>query len=281
MLINSFSGVLRDLLRWICILHRVGCGAQDFIKPRYVRHKQGVLCIYVYICLWYKYLNIFLKFISDYVSPKAGTWHSYSICNSCFDQAKLFIENPSTLDSEKSKQEVTLLSFVEDFIQFLNVCPETTANRVHLESKLFCGVPNRTTVDDEVMEERLRGGRYKRVVGGIPAKPVSSRHTVTGLLVMIIVFRGSRAEDSLLLDSDPVANCSGGEQKDWLWRSLYRRMLGTHRCPLCQVMFDRKWLVWLPIIYQSLKSRTIVVISKKPLYVYGHYKRNSVCSIYN
>lgn len=68
---------------------------------------------------------------------------------------------------------MTLLSLVEDIIQFLIVCPETTANRVHLESKLLCGVPNMTIVDDEVMEERVRAGRYKRVVGGIPAKPVS------------------------------------------------------------------------------------------------------------
>lgn len=84
-----------------------------------------------------------------------------------------FSENLRTLDSEKSKQEVTLLSFVEDFIHFLNVCPETTANRRHLESKLFCGVPNMDIVDDEVMEKKVRGGRRKRVVGGIPSKPVS------------------------------------------------------------------------------------------------------------
>ncbi|XP_071393531.1 complement factor I-like, partial [Centroberyx affinis] len=48
---------------------------------------------------------------------------------------------------------------------------ETRANRLHLESKLYCGIPNSTTVDDEEEEERGRSSRVKRVVGGIPAKP--------------------------------------------------------------------------------------------------------------
>lgn len=42
-------------------------------------------------------------------------------------------------------------------------------------------------------------------------------------------------------DSDPVANCSGGEQEDRLWRSLYRRMLGNHCSSLCQVVLSSKW----------------------------------------
>uniref|UniRef100_A0A667WLT5 trypsin n=1 Tax=Myripristis murdjan TaxID=586833 RepID=A0A667WLT5_9TELE len=45
---------------------------------------------------------------------------------------------------------------------------ETRANRQLLESQLYCGIPNSTTVDDE---ERVPGGRVKRVVGGVPTKP--------------------------------------------------------------------------------------------------------------
>lgn len=48
---------------------------------------------------------------------------------------------------------------------------EMRNDRVHLESKLYCGIPNATTVDDEEVEERVRGSRVKRVVGGIPANP--------------------------------------------------------------------------------------------------------------
>lgn len=36
---------------------------------------------------------------------------------------------------------------------------------------LKCGVPNMDIVDDEEVEERGRGGRVKRVVGGVPSKP--------------------------------------------------------------------------------------------------------------
>lgn len=60
-----------------------------------------------------------------------------------------------------------------NFRRSVDVCPETAANRIYLESKLFCGVPNMTTVDDEEVEERGRTSRPKRVVGGVPAKPVS------------------------------------------------------------------------------------------------------------
>lgn len=56
-----------------------------------------------------------------------------------------------------------------------DVCPETRASRQYLESKVVCGVPNMTTVDDEEVEERGRPRRFKRVVGGVPAKPVSQR----------------------------------------------------------------------------------------------------------
>ncbi|XP_037614870.1 complement factor I-like isoform X2 [Sebastes umbrosus] len=50
---------------------------------------------------------------------------------------------------------------------------ETRADRVHLESQLYCGIPNATTVDDVEVEERgrRRRSRIKRVVGGVPANP--------------------------------------------------------------------------------------------------------------
>lgn len=65
--------------------------------------------------------------------------------------------------------------------QFINnsmhVCPETRADRVHLEANLYCGIPNATTVDDVEVEQRARAGRFKRVVGGVPANPVSQGRT--------------------------------------------------------------------------------------------------------
>ncbi|XP_018545237.1 complement factor I [Lates calcarifer] len=49
---------------------------------------------------------------------------------------------------------------------------ETRISREHLESQLYCGIPNATTVDDEEVEDRgRRSVRVKRVVGGIPARP--------------------------------------------------------------------------------------------------------------
>ncbi|XP_060951649.1 complement factor I isoform X3 [Limanda limanda] len=48
---------------------------------------------------------------------------------------------------------------------------EIKSSRSQLESKLECGIPNATTVDDEEVEERGRGRRVKRVVGGVPARP--------------------------------------------------------------------------------------------------------------
>ncbi|TNM93926.1 hypothetical protein fugu_002102 [Takifugu bimaculatus] len=50
------------------------------------------------------------------------------------------------------------------------VCPEILANRLFLESQLVCGIPNMTMVNEENTKER---GRYKRVVGGVPARPAS------------------------------------------------------------------------------------------------------------
>ncbi|GAA6225444.1 complement factor I-like [Lates japonicus] len=49
---------------------------------------------------------------------------------------------------------------------------ETRISREHLESQLYCGIPNATTVDDEEVEDRgRRSVRVKRVVGGVPARP--------------------------------------------------------------------------------------------------------------
>nr|XP_046237599.1 uncharacterized protein cfi [Scatophagus argus] len=53
--------------------------------------------------------------------------------------------------------------------EYVSPKEETASNRLHLESKLYCGVPNMTTADDEEVDER--GKRVKRVVGGVPAKP--------------------------------------------------------------------------------------------------------------
>uniref|UniRef100_A0A3B5AT22 Complement factor I n=1 Tax=Stegastes partitus TaxID=144197 RepID=A0A3B5AT22_9TELE len=46
---------------------------------------------------------------------------------------------------------------------------KTTHSKIHLESKLYCGVPNATMVDEE--EEHGRRHRFRRVVGGSEAKP--------------------------------------------------------------------------------------------------------------
>ncbi|XP_047194761.1 complement factor I isoform X3 [Hippoglossus stenolepis] len=54
---------------------------------------------------------------------------------------------------------------------FISPQDEIKLSRLHLESKLKCGIPNATTVDDEEVSERGRGPRVKRVVGGVPARP--------------------------------------------------------------------------------------------------------------
>uniref|UniRef100_UPI0037E98EC1 complement factor I n=1 Tax=Semicossyphus pulcher TaxID=241346 RepID=UPI0037E98EC1 len=48
---------------------------------------------------------------------------------------------------------------------------ERAASRFDLESRLYCGIPNATTVDEVEVEERERTSRVKRVVGGVPANP--------------------------------------------------------------------------------------------------------------
>lgn len=139
------------------------------------------------------------------------------------------------------KQLMKWDSWTKILSTFLNVCPETMANRNYLESKISCGIPNMDIIDDTDVDDRVTGRRFKRVVGGIPSKPVRWRHTHTGLSVRISVLLASPTGDSLMSDSDSVASCCGGERKDWLWGCLHWRMLGTHRCPLCQVVFGWKW----------------------------------------
>ncbi|CAJ1048310.1 complement factor I [Xyrichtys novacula] len=48
---------------------------------------------------------------------------------------------------------------------------EITTSRKYLESMVYCGIPNATTVDDVTMEDRGRTSRVKRVVGGVAANP--------------------------------------------------------------------------------------------------------------
>ncbi|KAM9836862.1 complement factor I [Aulostomus maculatus] len=54
--------------------------------------------------------------------------------------------------------------------EYISPREETAANREHMESQLYCGIPNATMVDDEDPEERVKT-RFKRVIGGTPAKP--------------------------------------------------------------------------------------------------------------
>lgn len=61
------------------------------------------------------------------------------------------------------------------YLSKLCVCVEMKATRMHMESKLSCGIPSKTSVSDDDDDEAVhaRGGRVKRVVGGVPTQPVS------------------------------------------------------------------------------------------------------------
>ncbi|CAL9694252.1 unnamed protein product [Knipowitschia caucasica] len=48
---------------------------------------------------------------------------------------------------------------------------EIRLGRQSLESLVQCGIPNVDLMDEEETQERGRGGRRKRVVGGVPSKP--------------------------------------------------------------------------------------------------------------
>uniref|UniRef100_A0A3Q0RF01 trypsin n=1 Tax=Amphilophus citrinellus TaxID=61819 RepID=A0A3Q0RF01_AMPCI len=77
------------------------------------------------------------------------------------------------LDGEDETEKAVFLQSKEQNAfaptQFL----EKQEIRAILESKLYCGIPNATTVDHEEAGDRGRTshGRAKRVVGGVPAKP--------------------------------------------------------------------------------------------------------------
>ncbi|XP_035771786.1 complement factor I [Neolamprologus brichardi] len=73
----------------------------------------------------------------------------------------------------KSKQKSLSQKGLPKNSEYISPMNETKANRKHLEAKLFCGIPNATTVDDEEVVQRGQSthGRVKRVVGGVPAKP--------------------------------------------------------------------------------------------------------------
>ncbi|XP_070711252.1 complement factor I [Pempheris klunzingeri] len=74
------------------------------------------------------------------------------------------------LDGEdESKKSTSEKSEIHGY--YVSPIKEMKANREYLESKLYCGIPNATTVDDVEVEDRGRGHRVKRVVGGVPANP--------------------------------------------------------------------------------------------------------------
>ncbi|XP_071380512.1 complement factor I-like [Centroberyx affinis] len=87
--------------------------------------------------------------------------------NDCLDGQD---ESPryTTTDHSETHRQLRNLSKCQTY--YISPKSETRANRQHLESRLYCGIPNSTTVDDEE-EKRGRSSRVKRVVGGIPAKP--------------------------------------------------------------------------------------------------------------
>lgn len=174
--------------------------------------------------------------------------------------------------------QVSSLGHINLIKNSVHVCVETAKTREHLESRLECGIPNMDIMDDEVADERGRSSRIKRVVGGIPSKPVSC--VVTTIIIIMsyitqqIQFSCQRTEDVgralvsviplntpfLFPDSDPVANRSGGQQEDRLWRSLYRRVLGSHCSSLRQVGNDETH-------YSSLflcQSKTSAEVDKQP-----------------
>ncbi|XP_075941128.1 complement factor I [Anarhichas minor] len=68
-------------------------------------------------------------------------------------------------------REIRILTSVYPNSEYTSPKNETRADREHLEANLYCGIPNATTVDDVEVEHRARAGRFKRVVGGVPANP--------------------------------------------------------------------------------------------------------------
>ncbi|XP_073330955.1 complement factor I-like [Pagrus major] len=73
-------------------------------------------------------------------------------------------------ESKKHRQPETSLPVLAN-TEYISPKIETRATREQLESKLKCGVPKTTEVIDEDVEVRGRGGRVKRVVGGLRTAP--------------------------------------------------------------------------------------------------------------
>lgn len=116
----------------------------------------------------------------SHVAGTVGCPHNlskfFTLCSDAVRLSPSPARSPDHLILSKTKlSRPSLITAIYEFQSY--VCLETRINREHLESKLQCGIPNANTVDDEVVEERGRSTRFKRVVGGAPAKPVSWKHT--------------------------------------------------------------------------------------------------------
>ncbi|KAF3837567.1 hypothetical protein F7725_005031, partial [Dissostichus mawsoni] len=74
---------------------------------------------------------------------------------------------------EEPEPEFPHLRKLDSFKERYSPKKEMRVDRVHLESQLYCGIPNSTTVDEGEVDERGRAARVKRVVGGVPANPFS------------------------------------------------------------------------------------------------------------
>ncbi|KAF3837557.1 hypothetical protein F7725_005021 [Dissostichus mawsoni] len=73
---------------------------------------------------------------------------------------------------EEPEPEFPHLRKLDSFKERYSPKKEMRVDRVHLESQLYCGIPNSTTVDEGEVDERGRAARVKRVVGGVPANPL-------------------------------------------------------------------------------------------------------------
>lgn len=123
---------------------------QSILRQAQVQ-KTYINCVFVVLLNALLHFQSPFLFVSDYVSPKKG----------CDTDIQSVI-----------KVKVIKIKALAVKSLFVNVCPETVANRNYLESKISCGIPNMDIVDEQEADDRETGRRYKRVVGGIPSKPV-------------------------------------------------------------------------------------------------------------
>ncbi|KAM6960441.1 LOW QUALITY PROTEIN: complement factor I [Tautogolabrus adspersus] len=90
----------------------------------------------------------------------------------CVHKEALLDGQIDCLDGEDESLKHTIESKLGvNFEELCSLCPEIKVSRKYMESKLYCGIPNATTVDNVEAEERGRSSRVKRVVGGVPANP--------------------------------------------------------------------------------------------------------------